>query len=85
MLEAMAGRRPVLVPEMCWPKARMRWGVVHRGASGPREETSCCRRSQVPERAGQVRMACLKDSGSFPQRGQDVLGFLLNQEGSAAR
>jgi len=58
--------KPVFVAVMYSPKARMRRGSVHRSASGPREETSFSRRSRSLFRAGQVRMACVKVSGSVP-------------------
>ena len=81
----MSGGKPVLVTVMYSPRARMRWGSVHSGESCPREETTFGRRSRTHERAGQVSMAGWKDSGSVPQRGQVVSGFLSNQEGWAAR
>jgi len=62
----MAGGKPVFVVVMYSPKARMRRGSVHRSASGPREETSFSKRSRTLFRPGQVRMACVKDSGSVP-------------------
>jgi len=81
----MSGGKPFLVSEMYSSKGRMRWGSVHIRASCLREETTSSLRSRTLERAGQVRMACSKDSGPVPQRGQDVSGFLSNYEGWAAR
>ena len=63
----------------------MRRGSVHRLALGPREERSFSRRSRTLVRAGQVRMACGKVSGSVPQQGQFVFGFSSNHDGCAAR
>jgi len=60
----MPGGKPVHVVVMYSPKARRRRGSVHRSASGPREETSFRKRSQTLFRAGQVRMASVKVSGS---------------------
>jgi len=62
----MSGGKPVLVFVMYSPKARTRRGSVHRSASGPRDETSFSRRSRTLVRVGQVRMACVKVSGSVP-------------------
>jgi len=81
----MSGGKPVSVSVMYSPKARMRRGSVHRLASGPREETSFSRRSRTLVRAGQVRMAGAKVSGSIPHRGQVGSGFLSNHEVCAAR
>jgi len=60
-------------------------GSLHRLASGLKEETSFSRRPRTLVRAGQVRMACEKVSGSVPQQGQVGSGFLSNHEGCAAR
>jgi len=75
----MSSTKPVFVSVMYWPRARLRWGSVHSMTSCLREETSFSRRSQTLVRAGQVRMACWKDSGSIPQRGQHGPGFSSNQ------
>jgi len=76
---------PVFVSVMYSPRARTRRGSVHRSASGPREETSFCRRSRTLVRAGQVRMAWVKVSDSSSHRGQVGSGFALNHEVCAAR
>ena len=62
----MSGGKPVFVSVIYWPKAGMRRGSVHRWAFGLREEMSFSRRSQTLVRAGQVRVACMKVSGSVP-------------------
>ena len=33
----MSGGKAVFVSEMYWPRARIRWGSVHRWVSDPRE------------------------------------------------
>jgi len=81
----MFGGNPVFVSVMYSPKARMRVGADHIGASCAREETSFSRRFRTRVRAGQVRTACWKDSGPAPQRAQVGSGFSLDQEGWAAR
>jgi len=70
---------------MYLPKARMRWGLVHKVASCSREETSFSRRSGTLTRAGLVRMVCWNDSGSVSHRGQVGSGSSLNKEGWVAR
>jgi len=62
--------KPVFVAVMYSPQARMRRGSVHRSVSGPREETPFRKRSGSLFRAGQVRMGCVKVSGSVPHGGQ---------------
>jgi len=69
----ISGGKPVFVSEMDSPRARMRSGSVHSAASCPREETSFSSRFLASDRSGQARMACWKDSGSIPHRGQGVL------------
>jgi len=81
----MSGGKPVFVSVMWSPKARTRSGFVHRSASGSREDTSFSRRSRALVRAGQVRIACVTDSGSVPHRGHVGSGFLSNHEVCAAR
>jgi len=81
----MSGGKPVFVSVMYSPSARMRRESDNTVASCAREETSFSRRPQTRERAGQVRMACWKDSGSVPHRGQVGSGFSSNHEGWAAR
>jgi len=81
----MSGGKPVLVSVMYSPKAGKRRGSIHRLASGPREETSFTRRSRPLFRAGQVRMACVTDSGSVSHRGQVGSGFSSNHDMCAAR
>jgi len=85
MLKVMSGGKPVFVSEMYSPRAGLRPSLVHSGASCPREETPFSKRSLAPDRAGQVRRACWKDSGPIPPPGQVGLGFSANQEGWAAR
>jgi len=80
----MSGGKPVFVSVMYSSKARTSWGSDHIAASCPREETSFSRRSQTRVRAGQLRMACWKDSGSVPQRGQVRSGSSSDHEGWAA-
>ena len=77
----MFGRKLVFMSEMYSPRAHIRWGSVSIRASCLREETSFSRWFGTLERVGQVRMACWNDSGSVPQRGQDVLEFSSNEEG----
>jgi len=81
----MSGGKPVFVSVMYSPRARMRRGSDYIVASCAREETSFSRRSRTRVRAGQVRMACWKDSGPVPHRGQVGSGFSSNHEGWAAR
>jgi len=81
----MSGGNPVLVCVMYSPKARTRRGSVHRLASGPRDETSFTRRSRALFRAGKVRTAWVKVSGSIPHRWQVGSGFSSNHELCAAR
>jgi len=81
----MSGGKPVFVLVMYSPRARISWGSDQRAASCPREETSFSRRSRSHVRAGQGRMACWKDSGLVPQRGQVRSGSSSDQEGWAAR
>ena len=71
----MSGGKPVFVGEMYFLRARMRAGSVHSMAPCPREEPSLSWRLLVLDRAGQVRMACGKESGSSLHRGQVVSGF----------
>jgi len=82
---SMSGGKPVFVSVMYSPRARMRVGSDHIGASCAREETSFSRRFRTHVRAGQVRTACWKDSGPVPQRGQVGSEFSSDQEGWAAR
>jgi len=81
----MSGGKPVFVVVMYSPRARISWGSVHMSSSWPREETSFSRWSQSLARAGQVRMACWKVSGSVSQRGQVRLGSSSDHEGWAVR
>jgi len=81
----MSGGKPVFVVVMYSPKGRMRSGFVQRSALGPREETSFSSRSRTRVWAGQVRMVCVKVSGSVPHQGQVGSGFSSNHEGCAAR
>jgi len=67
---SMSGRKPGFVSVMYSPRARMRVGSDHIGASCAREETSFSRRFRTRVRAGQVRTACWMDSGPVSQRGQ---------------
>jgi len=67
------------------PSARVRWGLDHIVASCSREETSFSKLSRTHARAGQVRMACWKDSGPVSHRGQVGSGFSSNHEEWAAR
>jgi len=71
----MAGGKPVFVFVMYSPRARMRMGSDHIVPSPTREETSFSRSSRTRVRAGQVRMACWKDSGPVLHRGQVGLGL----------
>jgi len=77
--------KPVFVVVMYSPSARMRRGSDHVVASCAKEETAFSRRSRACWRAGQVRMACRKDSGPIPQRGQVGSGSSSDHEGWAAR
>ena len=79
------GGKPVLVVVMYSPRARTRWGSVHKLASWPREETSFSRRSRSLVRAGQERIACWNVSGSVSHRGQMGSGSASDQDGWAAR
>jgi len=81
----MSGGKPVFKSVMYSLRARIRWGSDHRVASCPREETSFSSSSRSLARAGQVRMACRKVSGSVSQRGQVRFGSLSDQDGWAAR
>jgi len=58
------------VSEMYSPRGRKRLGLVQSAASCLREETSFSKRCLTPDRAGQVRMVCWKDSGRGPNREQ---------------
>jgi len=81
----MSGGKPDLVSVMYSPSARMRRGSDHVVASCAREETSFSRRSRTRLRAGQESIACWKDSGQVPHRGQDGSGSSSDHEGWAAR
>jgi len=81
----MSGGKPVFVSVMYSPSARIRRGSDHVDASCAREETSFSRRSRARWLAGQVRMACVKVSGSIPHRGQVGSGFSSNHAVCAAR
>jgi len=81
----MSGGKLVFVSVMYAPSARMRRGSDHIVASGAREETSFSRRSRTRVRAGQVRMACWKDSAPASHRGQVGCGLSSNHEGWAAK
>jgi len=81
----MSGGKPVFVSVIYWPSARMRRGSDHIVASCAREQTSLSRRPRTRVRAGQVRMACWKDSGPVSHRGQVGSGFSSTHEGWAAR
>jgi len=81
----MSGGKTVFVSVMYSPSARMSGGSDHIVASCASEETSFRRRPPTRVRAGQVRMACWKDSGPVPHRGQVRSRFSLNHEGWAAR
>jgi len=63
----------------------MRMGSDHIVGSCATEETSFSGRFRTHVRAGQVRMACWKDSGPVSHRGQVGSGFSSAQEGWAAR
>ena len=82
---SMSGGKPVFVSVMYSPRACIRVGSDHIGASCAREETSFSRRFRARVRAGHVRTACWKDSGSVSQRGQVGSGLSSDQEGWAAR
>ena len=82
---SLSGGKPVLVSVMYSPSARLRWGLDQIIASCQREETSFSRTSQTHVRAGQVRIACWKDSGPVWYRGQVGSGFSSNHEGWAAK
>jgi len=81
----MSWGKPLFVSVMYSPTARGRKGSVHRSASGPREEKSFSRRSRTLVRAGPVRMAYVKVSGSVPHRGQVGSGFSSNDDTCGAR
>jgi len=81
---SMSGGKLVFVSVMYSPSPRMRWGSDQIVASCPREKISFSKSSRTRVRAGQVRMACWKDSGPVPHRGQVGSGFSSNHEGWAA-
>jgi len=81
----MFGGKPVFVSVMYSPSAGMRRGSDHIVASCASEETSFSRGSQTRVRAGQLRIACWKDSAPVSHRGQVGSGFSSNHEGWAAR
>jgi len=81
----MSGGKPVFVSVMYSPSARMRRASDHIVTSCTREETSFSRKSRTRVRAGQVRLACRKDSGPVSHRGLVGSGFSSNHEGWAAR
>jgi len=85
MSGSMSGGKPLFVSVMYSPRARMRVGSDHIGASCATEETSFSRRFRARVRAGQVRTACWKDSGQVSQRGQVGSEFSSDQGGWAAR
>ena len=70
---------------MYWPSARMRGPDDQMGLPSSTEVTSPSRRALSRDLFGQCRIACAKDSGAEPQRGQVVLGRSLHQEGWAER
>jgi len=81
----MSRGKPVFVSVIYSASARMRMGWDHVVASCAREGTSFSRRSRTRLRAGQVRMACWKDSGPMSNRGQVASGSSLDHEEWAAR
>jgi len=81
----MSGGKPLFVSVMYSPSARLRSGSDHIVVSCASEETSFSRSSRTRVRAGQVRLACWKDSGPVSHRGQVGSGSLSNHEGWAAR
>jgi len=81
----MSAGKPLFVSVMYPPSARMRRGSDHIVASSAREEASFSRGPRTSVRAGHVRMACWKDSGPVPHRGQVGSGFSSNHERWAAR
>jgi len=82
---SMSGGKPVFVSVICSPSARMRRGSDHVVASYAREETSFSRWSRARWVVRQVRMACVKVSGSTPHRGQVGSGLSSNHKVCAAR
>jgi len=82
---SMSGGKPVFVSVMYATNALMRWGSDQIVASCLREETSFNRSSRTREWAGQVRMACWKDSGPVSHHGQVGSGSSSNHEGWAAK
>ena len=81
----MSGGKPVWVAVINWPNACMRGPNDQRGLPSSRGVTSLSRRALSWFLFGQCRIACVKDSGAEPQRGQVLLGSWLHQEGWAAR
>jgi len=79
-LGSMSGGKPDFISVLYSPKARMRSGSDHIVTSCPREETPGSRLSRTRVQAGQVRMACWKDSGPVPHRGQVGSGFSSDHE-----
>jgi len=81
----MSGGKPVFVSMMYSPSARMKRGSDHIVGSCAREEASFSRSPRTRVRAGQVRMACWKDSGPVLHRRQVGSGFSSNHKRWAAR
>ena len=81
----ISGGNPVWVAMINRPSACMRGPDDQRGLLSSKEVTSPSRRDLSRFFFGQWRIACVKDSGSEPQRGQVSLGSSLHQEGWAAR
>ena len=81
----MSGGKPVWVTVMNWPSACVRGFDVQRGLPSSREVTSPIRRVLSRALVGQCKIACVKDSGAEPHRGQVSFGSWLHQEGCAAR
>jgi len=77
----MSRGKPVGVSVIYSPSARLRRGSDHVFASCTREETSFSRTSRFRLRAGQVRIACWKDSGLVSHGGQVGSGSSSDHEG----
>ena len=77
----ISGGKPVWVAMMNWLSACVRGPDDHRGLPSSKEVTSPSRRDLSQSFFGQCRIACVKDSGPEPQRGQVSLGSSLSPGG----
>jgi len=81
MSKVMSGGKPVFVSEMYSPSGHMRLGSDQSAALCLPEETFFSTSLLAPDRAGQVRMACWKDSGPILHWDMLCRGFRRTRRG----